>query len=130
MLVHGSKSSLSRAFPEFGYCETIDYPYRLEVEELSGMEFIRRLYGIDKLPEHLAKLYEAQEDFHRETRKVLVEILGVTDKTVRSWGRRYQKMPTYYRLTLGFAFLSICLKKEKHIAAFKQTRLEQERRAG
>ena len=115
MLAHGSASKLGSLYPEYGYNEAIDYPHHLEVEELSAMEFIRRLYGLDKLPEHLAKLYEAQEDFHQETRKVLAKILGVTNKTARDWGRQYQKMPRYYRLTLGYAFLSMCHLKEVHL---------------
>ncbi len=115
MLAHSGASRLSTVYPEYGYNEKIDYPYLLQVEEMTGLEFIRKLYGIDKLPDHIAKLYEAQEDFHKETRQVLVNILGVTDKTVRGWGRTYNRMPTYYRFTLGLAYKYMCLQKEMHI---------------
>ncbi|ACB54153.1 hypothetical protein cce_4805 [Crocosphaera subtropica ATCC 51142] len=119
MLAHRKASPLSRAYPEYGYSEKIDYPHFLKAKEMSGIEFIRKLYEIDKLPPNVRKLYEAQEDFNRETRQVLVKLLKVTDKTVRSWGKEYNRMPKCYRLTLGYVYRSLCLQKEIHLKALK-----------
>lgn len=119
MLAHSHSRKLQEHFP--GYQENMVAPF-VEIKEMTAKEFLRAVFGLDKINPDIAALHEDSREYHREARRVLTEVLGVTEVTLRSWGSGWKRMPQYYRLILGTYYKCMMLQKDAHTAYLRTSR--------
>ena len=115
MLPQELKQELAVTYADHGYTYDIGYPIKLPTTRLSGQEFIRRIYGLDKMTPELATLHENQVGFHLDARRTLSQVLDVPESTVKSWGKNFSRMPHYCEIALGHAYERLGLARSRDL---------------
>ncbi|KYC34782.1 hypothetical protein WA1_49540 [Scytonema hofmannii PCC 7110] len=86
----------------------------LPKQPMTPREFCQRFFGIHNLhPSHIAE-HETETGYRGKCNQLLARVLGVTTRTVRSWGNlNYSKMPKRYRLVLAYALAAMGFHSEQ-----------------